>query len=165
MIKTILAILIIFIIVATCDAYHKFKLSSIQKNRDSAKKPDDFTIYENYPIKVMKSRVSGLGVFAARNIKKGELIEECPCIEEDNTSLLLGKISDYLFISDKNSCHSIIAFGYGSLYNHQDIPNAEWKVIDGHKLVITALTDIPSGQEIYISYGNDYWKDRNSKIK
>ena len=44
-----------------------------------------------------------------------------------------------------------LALGYGSLYNHSYTPNAETLETET-ELVITALVDIASGDEIFINY-------------
>ena len=131
-----------------------------KKPKSHDKKPEDLTIYENYPIKVMKSPISGLGVFATRDIKKGETIEESPCLNVMGN--IHGQLPDYVFTSVKNpDTSSIVALGYASIYNHKDQPTAEWKVIDDYKMIITALEDIPKGNEIFTSYGEEYWSSRN----
>ena len=151
--KLILLLLIFLIGFVLYDVYRR----NVTKPED--KKPEDLTIYENYPIKVMKSQISGLGVFATRDIKNGETIEECPCLEVMGN--FSGQLQHYVFSSVKNPKKLIVGLGYASMYNHKDNPIAEWKVIDDYKLMITALEDIPKGNEIFISYGDDYWSSRN----
>lgn len=114
-----------------------------------------------YPIEVKKSNISGLGVFATRNIKKGEIIEECPCIEDDIYNFK-GKINDYVFTSDNNK-KNVVALGYCSIYNHQDNYDAKWIVKNGKHMTLIALKDIPKGKEIYNNYGEDYWKSRKKQ--
>lgn len=111
-----------------------------------------------YPIRVDHSSVSGYGVFATRDIRKGEIIEECPYIDCKQAEII-GKLRDYVFTL--NPHHVALAFGYGSMYNHQDDTNAEWAIKD--KLEITALKNIKQGEEIFINYGNGYWKTRSKK--
>lgn len=155
----LMLILIVFLIgFAVCDVYRDVKLLN-KKIIKFDKNPEDLTIYENYPVKVMKSPISGLGVFATRDIKKGEIIEECPCLNVAGD--FQGQLPDYVFTSVKNpKTKYIIGLGYGSMYNHKDKPTAEWTVIDDYKMVIKALDNIPKGNEIFISYGDSYWASR-----
>lgn len=153
--KLILLLLIFLIGFVLYDVYG----NKSKKPKSHDKKPEDLTIYENYPIKVMKSPISGLGVFATRDIKKGETIEECPCLNVMGN--FDGQLPDYVFTSVKNPNISIVALGYASIYNHKDQPTAEWTVIDDYKMIITALDDIPKGNEIFTSYGEEYWSTRN----
>jgi hypothetical protein len=156
--KLILLLLIFLIGFVLYDVFYRRNVIKLEDNPYD--KPEDLTIYENYPIKVMKSPVSGLGVFATRDIKKGETIEESPCINV--MGKFHGQLPDYVFTSVKNpNTSSIVALGYASIYNHKDHPTAEWKVIDDYKMIITALEDIPKGNEIFTSYGDYYWSTRN----
>ena len=114
-------------------------------------------------IAIKKSPIGGRGVFAKQSYKKGDVIEICPCIRQPN-KYSLGKIGDYTF-SYNNSKDDLIAFGYGSLYNHTDNPNAEWNILNEHQLEIVAKKEIFVDEEIYISYGNSYFNDRSHLVK
>jgi SET domain-containing protein len=60
----------------------------------------------------------------------------------------------------------VCATGLCSMYNHDDTPNAEWRVVgtprDAYswRVIVTAIRSIAPGDEIFISYGDDYWKAR-----
>lgn len=111
----------------------------------------------------------GLGVFALMPIKKDELIEICPLMS-------LGKTPDnkhqdpffnYRFAYPKEGRHNgnedqVVAWGYGSLYNHSNNPNADWKDHPTEKVFqFIAMQDIEKGEEITIHYGGDsYWRKR-----
>ena len=112
-------------------------------------------------IKISK-KVKSRGVFALKNYKKGDIIEVCPCIIDDTQSFE-GVIQDYLFTYDDKT--SLVAFGYCSMYNHSDDCNATWKIISKEKMKVHATKDINKGQEIFVSYGDAYWKSRKSDIK
>lgn len=114
-----------------------------------------------YPIEVKKSNISGLGVFATRNIKKGEVIEKCPCVKDKNKNFY-GKLNNYVF--KLNNKQSVVALGYCSIYNHQDNYNAKWTIDKNGKIMtLIALKDIPKGKEIYNNYGKNYWKYRKKQ--
>lgn len=118
------------------------------------------TMLGMYPIRVDHSPVSGYGVFATRDIRKGEIIEECPYIVS-RSSNVLGILKNYVFKKDKTN--DALVFGYGSIYNHKDDNNAEWKIKD--KLIVTALKDIQKGDEIFVHYGDEYWRSRRHMKK
>lgn len=103
------------------------------------------------------------GMFANKNIKKGELIEHCPILVEDpNTLLKSGILKDYYFELDGNG---IFPLGYGGMYNHSNDPNAEVSQdnidIKNRTLKVMSKKNIMPGDEVTISYGNDYWESRN----
>ena len=102
------------------------------------------------------SSAKGLGVFAAKNMSKGDIIEICPIML---IKTRVPELEDYLFLFDNNT-HAL-ALGYGSMYNHNNNPTAEWN-LNRNSLTITALQDIKKNSEIFISYGNDYWTSRNA---
>ena len=114
-----------------------------------------------YNIYLKQSNVGGKlgrGVFANKNFNQGEVIEKAPYIE-DKTENFTGLIRDYIFNKDPVKKMSIVTFGYGSMYNHSDTPNATWKIMDDHML-ITATKPIQMNSEILISYGDTYWDTR-----
>ncbi len=124
---------------------------------------DNMTIkYEAPTTNIKPSKIGSRGVFANKNYKEGEILEVCPCIKQDH-NMELGKIADYLF--NFNDEESLIAFGYCSMYNHSDNPNAEWNIINENQMKVIALRNIKKGEEIFISYGDSYWEQRKDDIK
>jgi len=101
----------------------------------------------------------GRGVFSNRKYEIGDTIELAPYIE-DITSNYKGVIRDYIFKKSSNSDKSVVAFGYGSMYNHSDTPNASWKVNDDY-VKISCIKPINKDEEIFLSYGSQYWSSRN----
>ncbi|MBI2011868.1 SET domain-containing protein-lysine N-methyltransferase [Candidatus Daviesbacteria bacterium] len=102
---------------------------------------------------IKKSQGKGRGVFAAKNFRKGKVIEVAPIIVlsfEDLVDTKWNKLFDYYFWMDE---YVVLALGYGSLYNHSENPNASYK-IDKEKEVIIfkALRDIKKGEEILFNY-------------
>jgi SET domain-containing protein len=71
---------------------------------------------------------------------------------------------DYVFkINDELYA---LALGSGSLYNHRNQPNARWHYDeDKQRIVFRAARAIKPGEEIFISYGKDYWKTRDVSMK
>jgi SET domain-containing protein len=117
-------------------------------------------------IYIAKSKIekAGRGVFAAEAIRKNEVIEVAPVIiidHADDTLLTTTILQHYLFEHTPKT--SLMALGYGSLYNHSLVPNAKYEIeenevdskIDG-VLYFTATKAIGKGEEIYINYGKYY---------
>lgn len=109
---------------------------------------------------VKKSSTHGYGVFAEKTIKKGEIIEECYALltKGDDTFL-----EDYYF--DANGKYALLT-GFGSIYNHSDEPNADYVISKKNKLAtIKADRTIRKGEEIFVSYGEEWFKSRDIKPK
>lgn len=97
------------------------------------------------------------GVFATRNISKGELIHKAPVIpypNEDHEFIEKTILADYVYQYGAN--HTAILLGYGSLFNHSYTPNATYEInFDHHTFDFYAYTDINAGDEILINYNGD----------
>lgn len=111
-----------------------------------------------------KSPVHGWGVFAYEEIKEGEVFEECPILtlpipKGESSPLLI----DYRFNWPQGTVweEQVVSWGFGSLYNHSDDPNAYWiSDIERRTFKFIAVKDIKPGQEIFIWYGDsNYWSD------
>jgi len=113
-------------------------------------------------IEVKESPNKGLGVFAKEKIFSGETIETTPLLKlkvQHNSDVL----SDYRFYYPRqgNTQTYVVALGYGSLYNHNNQNNADWR--DGGDMIFEffALRDIEPGEEIYLKYGgSEYFNQR-----
>jgi hypothetical protein len=109
-------------------------------------------------------QIKSNGVFANNRISKGDIIEVCPAILEKTKNVQnTDKLTDYHFQYGKDN--SLIALGYCSMYNHSDKPNANWQIVDDNTMRITALENIGAGEEIFVSYGDKYWKTRTQLQK
>jgi SET domain-containing protein len=114
---------------------------------------------------IKPSPFGGKGVFASRDIKKGEVLEYSPYIE-DTLDKFTGVVRDYVFNkpTDSSDRRAILVFGYSSMYNHADVPSADWN-IENDGMKITANKNINKDDEIFISYGSNYWNTRNLEKK
>ncbi len=116
----------------------------------------------NDKIYIAKSKIkeAGRGVFASADIKKNETIEAAPVIifdHDDDGQVAKTILQHYVFEYTKNS--SLLALGFGSLYNHSLTPNAKYEIEEnelGNVLYFIATRKILKGEEIYINYGPFY---------
>lgn len=109
---------------------------------------------------VKKSSLHGYGVFAGKTFKKGDLIEECYFVITSGDDK---KFEDYYFDVDGKYA---IFLGFGSIYNHSDDPNADYFIYKKSKMTkIKAARTIKKGEEIFISYGDEWFKSRGLKAK
>lgn len=97
------------------------------------------------------------GVFATRDISKGDLIHEAPVIpypNEEHVFIEKTLLSDYVFEYGAN--HTAILLGYGMLFNHSYTPNAYYDLnFDNHTVDFYAFTEINAGEEILINYNGE----------
>lgn len=102
---------------------------------------------------------AGRGVFAGKEFKEDELIEECPMIVMGKASIKhLDKteLENYYFEWTDEYDRPAIALGYGSLYNHSYNPNAYFDQDFKHHIVrIYAFRDIAADEEITFNYNGD----------
>lgn len=109
------------------------------------------------------SEVHGKGVFTAREIEAGEVIEICPVLlfpKKELPHVRQTMLDDYYFDWGDDDEWYAICLGYGSLYNHSYEPNAEYDM-DFHAQTIDfhAVRKIEAGQEIFVNY-NGYPNDQ-----
>lgn len=109
-------------------------------------------------IYIDKSKIEGAGrgVFAKKNIKKGETIETCPFIEipyGDPANLFGSKLVTYFFYFGKDKDKIALVLGCGCLYNHSNNPNTTFKVNrKQNTITFTALRHIKKDKEITFNY-------------
>ena len=104
-------------------------------------------------IEVKRIKGKGLGVFARRSIRKGDVIERVPVLVVPLADLENGAgetvIANYCFGWGEKAA---LALGYGSLYNHSYRPNARYDDVGPRTKEFTALRDIAPGEEITVNY-------------
>ncbi len=104
----------------------------------------------------------GLAVFARLDIRDGESVEVCPLIILERLAMGVDELNDRLFVFEQEEELYALPLGYGALYNHSDEPNADWSIdYEKEQLRIIAKKDILPGEEITISYGENYWASRD----
>lgn len=105
---------------------------------------------------VAKSPGAGRGVFTTAPIPEGTLLEIAPVIvfPPDQIDLISQTlVNDYYFQWGEKDDHGALALGYGSVYNHDQDPNADYVMYTRKKTIeYFAIRDIAAGEEITISY-------------
>ncbi len=102
-----------------------------------------------------KSKIpgSGLGVFAAKNIKKEEIIEVAPILVLEFSDFIDTKwnlLFEYYFWMDD---YVALALGFASMYNHSKDPNCKYELNKIKKTItFTAMKNIKKDEEIYFNY-------------
>ena len=110
------------------------------------------------PIQVRPSPLGGRGVFAAKPIRSGALLEECPVIDTHGDVEELG---DYVIGWGTGEDDLALPLGYGACYNHSGDPNAYWEAdLSRGLMVIWAARDLAADEEILISYGDEWFPNR-----
>jgi SET domain-containing protein len=101
------------------------------------------------------------GVFATRDIAKGELIHEAPVIpypNEQDEFIEKTVLADYVFEYGIN--HSAVILGYGMLFNHSYEPNATYDInFENHTFDYYAYTDIKAGE---VDNKDELWFNKDS---
>lgn len=100
---------------------------------------------------------AGRGVFAARAIAAGALIERCPVIPledpKDRDRLRKTGLVNYYFLWGNGRTRAAICMGWGAVYNHSFAPNARYeKVMEDRRMDFHALRDIATDEEITVNY-------------
>jgi len=102
---------------------------------------------------------AGRGIFATKNIRKGEIIETCPVIvvsKRDPSNVDGGVMLRYFFYfgpGRKLKSQISVVLGFGSLYNHSYEPNAKYvRRVSKRVVEFVAERDIKKGREITVNY-------------
>ena len=98
----------------------------------------------------------GRGVYTSMDITSGDTIEICPVIIIPKLQLpIIHKtiLHDYYFLWGEQMEDCAIALGFGSLYNHEVHPNANFILdLENNTIDIVAIQNISAGSEITINY-------------
>ncbi|MEI7748665.1 MAG: SET domain-containing protein-lysine N-methyltransferase [Chlorobiaceae bacterium] len=107
------------------------------------------------------STVSGRGAFALKKIRDGDIIERCPALEVTDKDIG-GELLNYVFYGS-NETARLVVMGNGMLFNHSSTPNVAYYREEtglGPELVLYALRNIRKGEELFYSYGDEWWSTR-----
>ena len=110
------------------------------------------------------STISGAkyGVFSSSFIPNGSKIEVARALQVDNRNIFQKDniLADYVFNYQDGKC--LVAFGFGSLYNHNNNPQVSYTVSED-KVYYHTIKDIYPNDEVFISYGYNWWGSRGQK--
>ena len=108
---------------------------------------------------ITTSSDKGRGVYTSIDINEGDVIEVCPVIIIPKAELpVIHKtiLHDYYFLWGENMDDCAIALGFGSLYNHEIYPNANFILdLENETIDIVAIKNIISGEEITLNYNGE----------
>jgi len=100
----------------------------------------------------------GLGVFALKDFKSEEIVENCPVLTfnpKERKHLEKTSISHYIY-PWRSTRGAALVFGYGSIYNHSYSPNADWKQnFRTGSMVFRTIKNIKKGEEITVNYNGE----------
>jgi uncharacterized protein len=136
-------------------------MSPQQSRRASTPVGSTAVIRPSALIEVRQSKLHGNGVFATQHIAGGQTIEVCPALvfDEEQWELTNETVLHGYFYEAPDG-QTLLALGYGSLYNHAEDPSAEYEVETSPPCVtVTAARTIMPGEEVTIRYGRaeDLW--------
>lgn len=112
-------------------------------------------------LKLFRDASKGRGIVSQCYFVPGQTIETCPGVFLKE--IPEGPLRDYVFSTVGGV---VSAYSMCSMYNHSDTPNARWTVEGDVKdpnswfVIIKAVRVIHPGEEILISYGDEYWASR-----
>lgn len=128
-------------------------------------------IFPPEKIKIVDVKGKGRGVVATKDIKKDEVIEICPIIfisdKEVDFIKNSSEILKYYYLWQYAINKYCLMLGYGSIYNHSQVPNADVDYNTKNPenyLIFEALKDIKAGDEILIDYEFDDNKEDFLKL-
>lgn len=140
-----------------------------KRNPAAADDDDDYTACVIF---LAPSPDFGWGVFAARDIKKAELVEIIPAylpLASEGVEIQSSILYDYVHTSgcgptddddDGDDDKDQLLLGYGSSYNHNDDNNiqfVEYGQTRGRVIAVQAVRDIAMGEELLARYGEEDW--------
>lgn len=100
----------------------------------------------------------GRAIFATRNFKTGDIIENCPTVtltpkERKHCEKTLMNYYMYPWRSTRSAS---VVLGYGSIINHSFNPNTDWKQnFKSNTMVYRAIKPIKKGDEITVNYNGE----------
>lgn len=104
---------------------------------------------------IKETEGKGRGVFSDKDIKEGEIIEECHVllIPAEEAKKHAGSILDMYLCSWDDIQTECLAFGYAMLYNH----NHDHNIIriedhERERMLFKAIKDIPAHEELCYDY-------------
>lgn len=104
---------------------------------------------------IKKTKKYGRGVYAAKDITKGTVMEICEVLVlSQNDTKLVNKTDLKYYVFKYNDKQDCIVLGNGEIFNHADSPNVSFKLIK-NKMVFRALKNIIKGKQLFTNYNED----------
>lgn len=100
----------------------------------------------------------GRGVFALKNFKAGDIIENCPVLifTPKERKHLEKTLLNYYVYPWRSTRGAALVLGYGSIYNHSYSPNADWKQnFKTQSMIFRAIKNIKKEEEITVNYNGE----------
>lgn len=126
-------------------------------------------------LQVKKSQIGGYGVFAAKDIKEGDILEEAIFVRTGYRSkeLMHDELRQilYTYPCDCDDCkyrgrYLVLASGFINLYNHSEPPDVKFDWFLKKRFIrVSAIRDIEKGTEVFHNYGPDYGKRLMKEVK
>jgi hypothetical protein len=111
-------------------------------------------------IYIAHAGIIGRGVFTAKDIEAGTVVEVSPVIvmSRDERKLLdQTLLHDYIFEWGEDKHYCCMALGYVPIYNHAYRSNCEYDMdYEREELVIRTVRDIKAGEELFINYNGEW---------
>ncbi len=100
----------------------------------------------------------GLGLFATKDFKIGEIVESCPIIllNSEERKYAEKTILDFYMYPWRSTRTGSIVLGYGSIINHSFTPNCDWKQnFRAMRMNYKVIQPIKIGEEITVNYNGE----------
>ena len=123
-------------------------------------------------IEFKTSETHGLGLFARVDVPPRQLLETCPLFPMSSQSehaaqkgaaRFFGNFTFNMPCTDGTTAE-VLVLGKTSCANHSDDPNAQVK-LNGHSLLLASVKAIQAGEQIFISYGDSYFRSRHAQAR
>ncbi|MDQ6813054.1 MAG: SET domain-containing protein-lysine N-methyltransferase [Bacteroidota bacterium] len=117
---------------------------------------------------------AGMGLFAKQFIQKGTRIVEYTGrirtwkeVEYEDNNYYIFFVTEDLVIDASRSRKSLARFinDARGLQKVKGLNNNAQFVVDGFRVFVEAIKNIPAGTEIFLSYGKEYWQVIRTNLK
>lgn len=106
--------------------------------------------------KIKNTNEMGRGLFATKEMRKGEIVEVSPVIliPEVEARHAIGKTILTSYVFRWNEEYTALALGHGSLFNHDFEANVTYASnFSGKSIVFKTTRKVKKGEQLFINYG------------
>lgn len=108
---------------------------------------------------------NGLKVVAKSAIEKNKIIPglwgKYVVLSKNEECILESQKIDFSVVTSGKHKKSSLFLGPAAFINHHCLPNSEYVSAENRSIKIRSLRRIESGEEVFVSYGNDYFGSNN----